>query len=113
MNVVTAPAGTSLQADLRKQYEAVQKFIKIAINVSPPPPPCACVGKCEMITSPLPCVCVVVCVWLFVCVCTCGVLCVYQAKRQSEKQQKRNEFVRTELAQEDMVTGFSPIFDPG
>ena len=57
------------------------------------------------------CVCVHVRVHLHVCVCLC--VCVYQAKKHSEKQQKKNEFVRAELAKADMVTGFSPIFDPG
>ena len=35
-----------------------------------------------------------------------------QAKSRSEKHAKRNDFVRTKLAQEDVTTGFSPIFDP-
>ena len=35
-----------------------------------------------------------------------------QAKSRSEKHAKRNDFVRTKLAEENVTTGFSPIFDP-
>lgn len=45
--------------------------------------------------------------------CVCVSVCTTQAKKHSDKQQKKNEFVRAELAKEDLVTGFSPMFDPG